>query len=151
MQSAKSYTPMNVVWASGHQGMVIQSVAARLHCHKRQVRHHPHSFVSTPKFTPCNIRFPCLPESVLLSAVVQRYASSGEMRTALSDLSTCTRERMVNHVFSNISQQVLSLSRVHPDESWHKRAVQIGTFWNEPTVTCIRRCFHLLWQTKGWG
>lgn len=101
-------------WASRHD---YSAVAARLHCHKRQVRHHPHSFVSTTKFNLCNIRFPCLPESVLHSAVVQRYASSREMRTALSDLSTCTRERMVNHVFSNISQQVLSLSRVHPDES----------------------------------
>ena len=42
------------------------------HCHKRQVRHHPHSFVSNPKINRCNIRLPCLPESVLPSAVVQR-------------------------------------------------------------------------------
>ena len=32
--------------------MVIQPVAARHHCHKSQVHHHPHSFVSNPKVQP---------------------------------------------------------------------------------------------------
>ena len=86
-----------------------------------------------------------LPGSQSRLTVEPPFRSNGPHPVGLLKCCSITKERREIHVFSNISQSILSVPGLCSYEPWHRRLIQDYTLGNEGLVSRFRRYLFILW------